>query len=89
LLRNLIDGQKTSNARYVVEEGSGVLVHNPLEGLETVCHWLADGGKLLAQYSQNAKWLRHPQAAYHVAGLAWEAARRGPKSKAERLPDKI
>lgn len=36
MLRDLFDGQETSKARYVVEEGAGALVHNPLEGLETI-----------------------------------------------------
>lgn len=90
LLTEFIQGQEISNAKYVIDEGAGELVHNPLEGLETVCHWLAGGGELLAQHSQSARRLGYPHAAYDVAGFAWEAALRGPQIKTERgLPEKI
>jgi 1,2-diacylglycerol 3-beta-galactosyltransferase len=88
LLTDVIEGQETSNARYVVEGGAGELAQNPLDGLETVCHWLARGGALLAQRAQNAKRLGRPRAAYDVAELAWAAAARGPQTRAERhVPD--
>jgi UDP-N-acetylglucosamine:LPS N-acetylglucosamine transferase len=61
LLTDIIEGQETSNATYVVEGGAGELVHNQLEGLETVFYWLAAGGGLLAQRSQNAKRLGRPR----------------------------
>jgi 1,2-diacylglycerol 3-beta-galactosyltransferase len=90
LLTDLIEGQETSNARYVVDEGAGELARNALEGLEAIYHWLADGGEMLAQRSQTARRLGHPRAAYDVAGLTWEAAIRGPKARAEGwLPDKV
>jgi 1,2-diacylglycerol 3-beta-galactosyltransferase len=90
LLTDYIEGQETSNVRYVVEGGAGVLVYSPIEALETIHHWLADGGKLLTQHSHNARNLGCPRAAYAVAGLAWEAALRGPQIWAERnLPDII
>jgi 1,2-diacylglycerol 3-beta-galactosyltransferase len=90
LLTDYIEGQETSNAKLVMEGGAGELVNNPLEGLETVFHWLEDGGKLLEKRSQNACRLGSPRAAYDVAEYAWEAALRGPKMKVEyRLPEKI
>jgi 1,2-diacylglycerol 3-beta-galactosyltransferase len=90
LLTDYIEGQETSNARLVIEGGAGELVNNPLEGLETVFHWLADGGKLLQERSQNACRLGYPQAAYDVAEYAWEAALRGPRTKpSQALPEKI
>jgi 1,2-diacylglycerol 3-beta-galactosyltransferase len=90
LLTDLIEGQETSNARYVVDGGAGELVRNPLDGLETIYHWLAAGGEMLAQRSQSARSLGYPHAAYDVAGLAWEAALRGPQIRTGRhLPDGI
>jgi 1,2-diacylglycerol 3-beta-galactosyltransferase len=90
LLTDVIAGQETSNARDVVDGGAGELMRNPLDGLETVYHWLAGGGELLAQRSQNARRLGYPHAAYDVAELAWAAAIRGPQVKAEpRLLDEI
>jgi 1,2-diacylglycerol 3-beta-galactosyltransferase len=81
LLTDYIEGQETGNVRYVVEGGAGELVRNPLDALETVSHWLADGGDLLARRGRNARSLGYPRAAYDVAGLAWEAAVRGPQPR--------
>jgi hypothetical protein len=49
-----------------------------------MCHWLANGGTLLAQRAQNAKHLGRPRAAYDVAELAWAAAAHGPHTRPER-----
>jgi len=90
LLTDYIEGQETSNVRVVVEGGAGELVNIPMEGLETVFQWLADEGKLLEERSQHAKWLGCPEAAYEVAGYAWEAALHGPRNKAgQSLPERI
>ncbi len=84
LLTDVIEGQETSNARYVVEGGAGELAQSPIEGLESMCHWLANGGTLLAQRAENARRLGRPRAAYDVAELAWAAAASGPHPRAER-----
>jgi 1,2-diacylglycerol 3-beta-galactosyltransferase len=90
LLTDYIEGQETSNVRYVVDGGAGELVRTPIEGLEALSHWLAEDGKLLTQHSLNSRGLGCPRAAYAVAGLAWEAAMRGPQIWAERnLPEII
>jgi 1,2-diacylglycerol 3-beta-galactosyltransferase len=90
LLTDVIEGQETSNAEYVVSGGAGELIHNPLEGLEAMYHWIASGGNLLAQCSENAKRLGYPRSAYDVAELVWAAAVRGPRvSAGSSLPDRI
>ncbi len=90
LLTDYIEGQETSNVRYVVDGGAGELVRTPIEGLEVLSHWLAEDGKQLTQHSLNSKGLGCPRAAYAAAGLAWEAAIRGPQIWAERnLPEII
>lgn len=90
LLTDYIEGQETSNLRYVVDGSAGALVEKPLEGLETLFHWLADDGKLLEKISQNAKRLSYPKAAYDVAQIAWQAAVHGPELiQKESLPEKI
>jgi 1,2-diacylglycerol 3-beta-galactosyltransferase len=90
LLTDYIEGQETSNVKYVVDGGAGELVCNPIEGLETLNHWLMEEGKLLTQHSLSSRALGCPRAAYAVAGLAWEAAMRGPQIWAERnLPEII
>jgi len=81
LLTDYIEGQESGNVRYVVEGGAGELVRNPLDGLETIHHWLADGGDMLARRGRNARSLGYPRAACDVAGLAWEAAVRGPQPR--------
>ena len=60
LLTDYIEGQETGNVRYVTEGGAGELVRNPLDALETVSHWLADGGEMLARRSRNAREPRVP-----------------------------
>ncbi|MGB7539792.1 MAG: glycosyltransferase [Anaerolineales bacterium] len=90
MLTDYIEGQESGNVRYVVEGGAGELVRNPLDGLERISHWLADGGDMLARRGRNARSLGYPRAAYDVAGLAWEAAVRGPQeSPVLHLPDRI
>ena len=90
LLTDYIEGQETGNVRYVTEGGAGELVRNPLDAMETVSHWLADGGEMLARRSRNARSLGYPRAAYDVARLAWEAAVRGPQPRPMlHLPDRI
>lgn len=90
LLTDVIEGQETSNAKYVVDGGAGERMDDPLEGLETVYHWLADGGELLQQCAQNARRLGYPRAAYDAAEFAWQAALRGPHVRPEpSLPDTI
>jgi 1,2-diacylglycerol 3-beta-galactosyltransferase len=88
LLTDLIEGQETNNARFVVDGDAGELVSSPIEGLEVMAHWLADGKKLLLQHSQNSKRLGRPKAAYDTASLVWEAAMHGPQPWTERnLPE--
>jgi UDP-N-acetylglucosamine:LPS N-acetylglucosamine transferase len=87
LLTDYIEGQETSNVRYVVDGGAGDLVDNPLDGLETVYHWLAHESELLAQRSQNARVLSCPQAAYDVAKFVG-AAVQGPQLNQTQYPEK-
>jgi UDP-N-acetylglucosamine:LPS N-acetylglucosamine transferase len=70
----VIPGQETGNAEYVVSGNAGVLARNPIEVLETMCHWLEKDRSLYRQQAENARRLGFPRAAYDVAELAWEAA---------------
>jgi 1,2-diacylglycerol 3-beta-galactosyltransferase len=74
ILVDVIPGQETGNANHVVSGDAGVLARDPIEVLETVCHWLEKDRRLYHQQSQNALKLGHPRAAYDVADLAWAAA---------------
>ena len=76
LLADVIPGQETGNADYVIEGGAGELARQPLDALESLHHWLARGGELLARRAACARRLGRPRAAYDVADLAWAAAER-------------
>jgi 1,2-diacylglycerol 3-beta-galactosyltransferase len=76
LLADVIPGQETGNANYVIDGGAGELARQPVDALESLCHWLARGGELLARRAACARRLGRPRAAYDVADLAWAAAER-------------
>ncbi len=79
LLTDVIEGQETGNARYVLAGGAGELAGDAAQALEILCHWLDQGGRLLRERSENARRLGRPRAAYDIAESAWELAQRGPK----------
>ncbi len=74
VLIDVIPGQETGNAQHVVSSNAGVLAHDPIEVLETLCHWLENDRILYNQQAQNASQIGYPRAAYDVADLAWKAA---------------
>jgi 1,2-diacylglycerol 3-beta-galactosyltransferase len=74
ILIDVIPGQETGNASHVVSGNAGVLAKDPIEVLETMCHWLEKDRLAYHQQAQNARRLGHPQAAYDVADLACAAA---------------
>ena len=82
---DVLPGQEAGNAEYVIQAGAGVNAQDPIDALQTMYHWLADDGKLLAQCSQKARLLGRPRAAYDVAELAWGATERG----AQPAPDAL
>ena len=81
MLIDVIPGQETGNAQYVIDGGAGRIAHDPIEALEIMCHWLNQGGQQLADQAANARQLGRPRAAYDIAELAWTAAQRGPQIK--------
>jgi 1,2-diacylglycerol 3-beta-galactosyltransferase len=78
LLVDVIPGQETGNARYVVDNGAGEVAKDGLAGLEVMCHWLEQGTALLAERSANARGLGKPHSALRAAELTWRAAHYGP-----------
>jgi 1,2-diacylglycerol 3-beta-galactosyltransferase len=65
ILIDVIPGQETGNANYVVSGNAGVLASNPTEVLEAMAHWLEKDGVRYEQQAQNARRLR-PRAAYET-----------------------
>jgi len=74
ILVDIIPGQETGNANHVVSGNAGVLARDPIEILETMCHWLEKDRLLYRQQAQNARRLGYPRAAYDVADLVWAAS---------------
>ncbi len=80
LLIDVIPGQEEGNRDYVVKNNAGVLAETPLQMLETVSHWLADGGTGLKQTAQNACRVGRSNSAFDAVDLIWNAALRGPRN---------
>lgn len=74
LLIDVIEGQETGNAEYVVVHGAGEVVKEPLEFLEAAYHWLSGDQHLLGERAKNARKAGKPRAAYDAADLAWALA---------------
>jgi 1,2-diacylglycerol 3-beta-galactosyltransferase len=85
LIAQAIPGQETGNAELVVQAGAGEMVEDGLDALVTVCHWLEDGGRLLAERSARARELGQPDAAFRVADLAVRAALTGAPPRDHKL----
>ncbi|MBI5563970.1 MAG: glycosyltransferase [Chloroflexi bacterium] len=81
LLTDVIPGQETGNANYVVNGGAGELIEEPLQALESMAHWLSNDQALLKDRSANAVKLGRPRAAYDIVEQAWALAQRGPVKK--------
>ena len=74
ILVDVIPGQETGNADYVVSGDAGMLARNPTEVLETMCHWLEKGSRYYQQQALNALRLGQPRAAFDTAELVWSLA---------------
>ena len=77
ILINLIQGQETGNAEYVISNGAADLARSDIEVLEVMAHLMKDDWALLRARARNAAALGHPHAAYAVADLAYQFAQRG------------
>lgn len=84
LLVDVLPGQEEGNAAYVVQGGAGKRVSDPVGALETVYHWLDEGGALLSERAENARRLGRPHAAERIAEHVWALAEReGTSGKEE------
>ena len=78
LLIDIIPGQETGNAEYVVHHGAGEIALDTLTLLETVFHWLSEDGKILKECTQKARFLGKPGAAFMIAERIWEGQQTVP-----------
>lgn len=74
LMVDVIPGQETGNAEHVISGDAGVRANDPLDVLETMCHWLEKDCQRYREQAQNARRLGRPYAAYEAADLIWAAA---------------
>jgi 1,2-diacylglycerol 3-beta-galactosyltransferase len=74
MLIDVIEGQETGNAEFVVENGAGEVARMPLDMLETLFHWLSSDAHLLQTRAHNARKVGRPQAADEIAELVWMLA---------------
>lgn len=74
ILVDVIPGQETGNADYVVSGNAGVLADNPTDVLEAMCHWLENDRLHYQEQANNALQLGRPRAAYDAAELTWALA---------------
>lgn len=72
LITDVIEGQETGNANYVLENGAGDKAFNPMDVLETVFHWMQEDGKLLKIRSEKARAVGNPNAAFEIADVVYE-----------------
>jgi 1,2-diacylglycerol 3-beta-galactosyltransferase len=88
LLIDALPGQEKGNAEFVVEHGAGDQASDSISVQETMYHWLADDGALLAERAGNARRLGHPNAAYEIADLIWTAQESLPSKTREAESDR-
>lgn len=69
LITDVIEGQETGNANYVLDNGAGGRAFTPIDVLETVYHWLANDGEMLRLKTKKATEIGKPRAAYEIADL--------------------
>ena len=81
LLTDVIPGQETGNANYVVNGGAGELIEEPLQALEAMAHWLSNDHEVHKKRSASAVKIGRPRAAYDIVEQAWTLAQRGPITK--------
>ncbi len=88
MLIDVIPGQEEGNRDFVVSQRASIFARSPLDALAGLAHLLADDAALLKEFSQNARRLGRPQAAFEVADLLWDAAQQGltRKDTSRRIP---
>jgi 1,2-diacylglycerol 3-beta-galactosyltransferase len=84
MIIDVIPGQETGNADYVVQGGAADMAMTTMEVLEVMSDWLRNDQRLLKQRCENAQKLGRPRAALDVADFAFKAAERGPVSLSGR-----
>jgi len=88
VLIDVIPGQETGNAEYVVAHGAGEQVEDALAALEIIHHWLAEDGALLSERAENAQRVGRPQAAFEIAQRVCELIATPSTEHTESAPER-
>lgn len=81
ILIDLLPGQETGNAEYIVKNNAGDMATTPVELLEVLFHWLDNGQQLMRERAANAARIGKPLAAHDISVIAWQLAQIGPTRK--------
>jgi len=76
LLIDVIPGQETGNAEFVVENGAGFWIKNQIDLLINICHLLQNEKKQLTEMQKIAYRLGKPDAAFLIAEKIFESAQK-------------
>ena len=74
ILVDVIPGQETGNANYVIAGDAGTLANDPTEVLEAMAHWLTNDRLHYQHQMESARRLGRPRAAFDSAELIWALA---------------
>ncbi len=85
-IMQIIPGQETGNAEYMVDEGAGDVTLTSPQLLEAMAHWMVNDRALFSERAANAKRLGRPEAAYDAADLIWTLAVEGAGQPSSRFP---
>ena len=81
-----IPGQETGNASFVVENNAGLWVHDTMETLEALNHWLLQDAAFLKTQSENARQISKADAAFSVADIIMHAPPAGQMERKKPHP---
>lgn len=66
VLSGFIPGQESANVPFVLRNGAGVYLEDPLMIAELVFGWLGSEREVMAQFAERSSHSGHPQAAYEI-----------------------
>jgi 1,2-diacylglycerol 3-beta-galactosyltransferase len=87
LLVDLLPGQETGNAEYILQHEAGDMAETSFQVLEIISHWLENDCAILKSRSENSRMLGRPYAARDIADIVWQGAQNKPIAKKKsRIP---
>lgn len=88
MLIDIIPGQETGNADFVVSHNAGSVALDPVKILVTLSHWMNNNQQLLKEQTQNAQRIGNPNSALQAAKIIWDSTSL-PPGKSNRATEEI